>query len=104
MGVFDNTVYRTQRLRLQPHDTILAYTDGVTEAVDVHQGLYSNQRLITTVQGAPANSAEELVQTVMGSSDQLHQGSPPAESHHRPGPVALKAKRAVGKSPTKEGE
>ncbi len=79
LGVFENTVYRTQRLRLQPHDTILAYTDGVTEAVDVHQGLYSNQRLITTVQGASANSAEGLVKAVMASVTSFAQGMPQAD-------------------------
>ena len=74
LGVFEQTVYHTQRLRLQPHDTILAYTDGVVEAVDIHQGLYSNQRLITTVKEAPANSAEELVKSVMASVTSFSQG------------------------------
>ena len=74
LGVFEQTMYHTQRLRLQPHDTILAYTDGVVEAVDIHQGLYSNQRLITTVKEAPANSAEELVKSVMASVTSFSQG------------------------------
>ena len=79
MGVFENTVYHTQRLRLQPHDLILAYTDGVVEAVDVHQNLYTNDRLVTTVQGAPANSAEGLVKSVMASVTSFARGVPQAD-------------------------
>ncbi len=79
LGVFENTVYRTQRLRLQPHDLILAYTDGVVEAVDVHQNLYTNDRLVTTVQDAPANSAEGLVKSVMASVTSFSQGVPQAD-------------------------
>ena len=79
LGVFENTVYRTQRVRLQPHDLILAYTDGVVEAVDVHQHLYTNDRLVTTVQGAPANSADGLVKSVMDSVATFARGVPQAD-------------------------
>jgi len=79
LGVFDQTVYQTQRTTLHPHDLILAYTDGVVEAIDVHQNLYSNQRLISTVKGAPANSAEGLVKSVMTSVTAFSQGVPQAD-------------------------
>ena len=79
LGVFENTVYHTQRLRLQPHDLILTYTDGVVEAVDVLQNLYSNPRRIATVKGAPANSAEELVKAVMASVTSFARGVPQAD-------------------------
>jgi len=79
LGVFDNTVYQTHRLRLQPHDLVLAYTDGVVEAVDVHKNLYTNERLVTTVKGAPADSAEGLVKTVMSSVTTFSQGVPQAD-------------------------
>ena len=62
-----------------PSDLILAYTDGVVEAVDVHQNLYTNDRLVTTVQGAPANSAEGLVKSVMASVTSFSQGVPQAD-------------------------
>ncbi len=77
LGVFEKTVYHTQRVRLQPHDLILAYTDGVVEAVDVHQNLYTNDRLVATVQGTPANSAEGLVKVSDGLGDQLRPGGAP---------------------------
>lgn len=79
LGVFDKTVYHNQRVRLQPHDVILAYTDGVVEALDVHKGLYTNQRLIATVKEMPADSAEGLIKSVMTSVDAFAQGVPQAD-------------------------
>jgi phosphoserine phosphatase RsbU/P len=79
LGVFEETKYVTERIVLQPHDLILAYTDGVVEAVDVQQNLYSNKRLIEVVQGARENSAEELARTVLTSVHDFSQGVPQAD-------------------------
>jgi len=74
LGVFEKTVYHTRHIRLDPQDVILAYTDGVVEALDAQRELYTNQRLLATVQEAPANSAEGLVTSVMDSVADFAQG------------------------------
>ena len=79
LGVFEETKYLTERIVLQPHDLILAYTDGVVEAVDVQQNLYSNERLISVVHGARENSVDELVKTVLTSVHDFSQGVPQAD-------------------------
>lgn len=41
--------YRKNEMQLQPGDKIYLYTDGVTEAADVSNGLYGEDRLLTVL-------------------------------------------------------
>jgi phosphoserine phosphatase RsbU/P len=79
LGVFEKTEYHTKRLTLQPEDVILAYTDGIVEAVDVHRHLYSNERLLATVKASQETSADGLLKTVMASVKNFSQGMPQAD-------------------------
>jgi phosphoserine phosphatase RsbU/P len=74
LGVSEKTEYHTKRMRLQPQDLVLTYTDGVVEAVDARQQLYANGRLMAAVKGAHEKSAEELVKTVMASVTAFSRG------------------------------
>jgi sigma-B regulation protein RsbU (phosphoserine phosphatase) len=79
LGVFEKAQYTTQRIRLQPNDLILAYTDGVVEAVNVNKELYSNQRLITTVRELQENTAEGLIKAVTASVNSFSRGTSQAD-------------------------
>ncbi|MGE5537580.1 MAG: SpoIIE family protein phosphatase [Solirubrobacterales bacterium] len=46
LGVMEGLDYETGTFRLQPGDTVLLYTDGVTEAQDLAEKLYDEPRLI----------------------------------------------------------
>lgn len=43
MGVFDDFVYESGKIKLEPGDTFLLYTDGVTEAFNTQGGTVWNQ-------------------------------------------------------------
>jgi sigma-B regulation protein RsbU (phosphoserine phosphatase) len=45
VGAFCETHFRTERIRLEPGDAVLAYTDGLTEAKDSRGGEYGRSRL-----------------------------------------------------------
>lgn len=45
VGVMENIPYANQSLRLQAGETLFLYTDGVTEAMDAGEKLYSDERL-----------------------------------------------------------
>ena len=45
LGVFPDCRYRVGRLTLAPGDSLLLYTDGVTEAQDAQGGFYGEERL-----------------------------------------------------------
>lgn len=49
LGVFPNITYKSQSLTIKPGDAIFLYSDGLTEAENSSQELYSEQRLIATL-------------------------------------------------------
>lgn len=67
LGVVPEQKYATSWIILQPGDTLLAYTDGVTEAKSPQSKLYSDKRLKETVEAHPLSTPEELVGAVMAS-------------------------------------
>ena len=62
LGVMENTCYPERRLQLESGDLFLLYTDGVTEAMNGAEELFSEERLKDTVSKLPqeADSAEVL--------------------------------------------
>jgi sigma-B regulation protein RsbU (phosphoserine phosphatase) len=63
-GVMAGMEYSTKTMTLGPGDVIFIYTDGVTEAMDPEQNLYSEERLMQTVAQASDRLAPTLVKTV----------------------------------------
>ncbi len=60
LAVIDGAKYVIDTLTLHPGDTLLLYTDGVTEAVDVKHGFYGEKRL----EAAVAAAGPELVSAI----------------------------------------
>jgi sigma-B regulation protein RsbU (phosphoserine phosphatase) len=65
LGVLDDAGYKTQIATLKPGDRLILYTDGVTEAMDHENNLYSNDRLIRTLETEKSDSAQELVENII---------------------------------------
>jgi serine phosphatase RsbU (regulator of sigma subunit) len=61
LGTVDDFQYPIERLQLAPGETVLAYTDGVTEAQDGSHALYSAARLDHLLSTAPVNGAKAIV-------------------------------------------
>lgn len=55
----------TQTTTLKPGACLILYTDGVTEAMDHEDKLYSNDRLIRTLEMEKADSAQEYVENII---------------------------------------
>lgn len=60
-GPIEGMSYSTETLYLNPGDTIFLYTDGVTEAMDAEQTLYSDERLIRNALSISGKSPQEIV-------------------------------------------
>lgn len=69
LGVIDNQVYETSKIILTSGDTLLLYTDGVTEAMNSNLVLYSRQRLLNTMEQCQHVSPESLVNEVIRSTE-----------------------------------
>ena len=64
LGLFD-VPYRTHALECVPGDTLLLYTDGVTEAFDEEERLYGEERLLSVAERGAELAPRGLVDEVL---------------------------------------
>jgi phosphoserine phosphatase RsbU/P len=64
LGVRSKTSYRTGALTLTPGDAIFIVTDGVIEAMDAHEQIYTLERLDADLRATINAPAAELVRTI----------------------------------------
>lgn len=65
LGVIEGATYRESQVLLDPHDVVVCYTDGVTEAINAAEEEYGVARLIDVVQRFRQHSADVLVQAIL---------------------------------------
>jgi sigma-B regulation protein RsbU (phosphoserine phosphatase) len=75
LGVDVDSVYETRTGRLRPGETLLVYSDGVTEAMNPKRQLYSDARLKEVAGGCSGKGAAEAVQTVLRSTREFAAGA-----------------------------
>jgi len=75
LGVDVDSVYETRTGRLRPGETLLVYSDGVTEAMNPKRQLYSDARLKEVAGGCSGKVAAEAVQTVLRSTREFAAGA-----------------------------
>lgn len=63
-GVIEEFPYKANELKLEKGDTLVTFTDGVTEACDTQNVLYGETRLETLLAGLAGKSAEEITHAV----------------------------------------
>jgi sigma-B regulation protein RsbU (phosphoserine phosphatase) len=79
LGVDEEASYQTQTAMLQPGDSIVLYTDGVTEAMNGAYQLYSSERLLATVRVNNMNSSEGCVHDIFNSVRTFASGMPQSD-------------------------
>jgi sigma-B regulation protein RsbU (phosphoserine phosphatase) len=75
LGVQEGREYGESSVDLAPGDVLLVFTDGVTEAMDKEDNLYSDARLVQTVQDISEISADSVLKTVRKSVDDHAMGA-----------------------------
>ena len=65
LGVFDDAKFGERELVLEKGETLLVYTDGVTEAMNLAKDLFGEDRLERAVEGGAVLSAEKLTERVV---------------------------------------
>jgi sigma-B regulation protein RsbU (phosphoserine phosphatase) len=63
-GIMEDIAYTSRCMTMQPGDTLFIYTDGVTEAMDRRQALYSENRLVEVMNQCRDQSADEIVHAI----------------------------------------
>jgi sigma-B regulation protein RsbU (phosphoserine phosphatase) len=76
MGVNEDFVYRTESTRLGPGDGVFLFTDGVTEAIDTSNELFSEARLEAYLETTKGWSPVEIVAGALRAVDDFVGAAP----------------------------
>jgi len=79
LGTIEEARYTTASLTLHAGDTLVLYTDGVTEAMNPSQDLYSLERLRETVTGLSDQPPKTIVDTIFQSVSAYAAGAPQSD-------------------------
>lgn len=79
LGVEPDFIYRNYNMKLRPGESILLYTDGVTEAQDSGRALYQASRLLEILQVNRSRTPRELIDTVFASLESFMGDTPIAD-------------------------
>ncbi|HVO56283.1 MAG TPA: SpoIIE family protein phosphatase [Dongiaceae bacterium] len=79
VGLVPDAEYTAACLKLEPGDTLVLFSDGVTEAMDPEEQLYGVPRLCETLQGKGTMQLEELQKTVLESVENFTRGARQAD-------------------------
>ncbi len=78
LGAFSQQTWSERTLTLEPGDTLIAYTDGLTDAENSRREDYGTERLAAAVAAAPAE-ADSVAQYILCDLDSFTQGIPVAD-------------------------
>lgn len=76
LGIFDDIELELVELKLHPGDTVVFYTDGVTEATNEHEEEYGMGRLTALISGLLDRGAREIIDAIVEDVT-AHAGSQP---------------------------
>jgi sigma-B regulation protein RsbU (phosphoserine phosphatase) len=79
LGPMPDSAYETEKILLQPGDTLFLYTDGVTEANNLAQEAYGEPQLLSALQRAPKEDLTDLVHYIRAEVRQHANGAPQSD-------------------------
>lgn len=65
LGIFEDAIWESQRLELQPGDMLALYTDGVTEAKSQGEDFYGEERLQAVLLAQRGKPVEQIQKAVL---------------------------------------
>ena len=76
IGLLAGAVYKEQMLHLLPGDILLAFTDGISEAMNASEDEWGEDRMIAEAQAHADLNAAELLQRLFRAADAFAAGAP----------------------------
>jgi sigma-B regulation protein RsbU (phosphoserine phosphatase) len=76
IGLMDGFEYCQGRVELQAGDVFVAYTDGISEAMNAADEEWGEQRMMDAVLGNQGAPARALIEQIMIAADQFVSGAP----------------------------
>ena len=79
LGVSESVAFHAGQILLNPGDLLVLYTDGVTEAMDKDDHLFSESRLETTLRGVNGPSSKAVIERVLTEVQRFSTGAPQSD-------------------------
>jgi phosphoserine phosphatase RsbU/P len=79
VGLVPEAEYCTARVKLEPGDTLVLFSDGVTEAMDPQEELFGMPRLVKLLTGHNETSLDELQKVVLEAVENFAHGTSQAD-------------------------
>lgn len=79
LGAFVNIKQTAKQIQLQTNEGIFLYTDGITEAVNSTEAIFTEERLQEVLQRAPNAPLPEMVEGVIAAVNEFAQGAAQAD-------------------------
>ena len=75
IGLMEHCVYAQASVTLEAGDLLVAYTDGVSEAMNASDDEWGEERLIDAVRASCLSKSEEIIERVMEAADRFVAGA-----------------------------
>jgi len=79
LGLDEEARYPACMLQLQPGQTLMLYTDGITEATDASLQLFGTERLLACLERAPSRAAADFADGLLAEVDRFAEGAGQAD-------------------------
>jgi phosphoserine phosphatase RsbU/P len=79
LGIFTEVHYEQGRIHLRPYDVLIAFTDGISEAMTAGLEEWGEERLIAAARTSTQGSAQDIVAAVIASADEFTAGAPQSD-------------------------
>lgn len=75
LGIFEEATFTMETLQLNPGDSILLYTDGINEAMNVNYEEYGDDRFCDLFRGTVNKNAQDLVEMISADVSMFTKGA-----------------------------
>jgi len=76
LGILDDAEYEETRLKLEPGDKVVFYTDGIVEAMNEQEEMFGFDRLLNVVKNSQAKTAESLMEEIKSNVNEFAGNAP----------------------------
>lgn len=76
LGLIEGADFKQAQVKLTPGDLLVLYTDGITEAVDVRQLPFGDQRLLDSIRDIAGTAPSEVIQAIRAALRDFTAGEP----------------------------
>lgn len=79
VGIFDDFEFKSSTVTLDQGDALIMYTDGVTEAFNINEELFGEQRLENLLHNISETNSQSIVQTIKNNVQDFSAGVPQSD-------------------------